>query len=72
MTKRGLCKMAAMTARQVMNEIKAMTPEERGQIAEFLQQLESGQPNVPSDDRVDEISDRILERHAALMRKLAQ
>lgn len=61
-----------MTTRQVMNEIKAMTPEERGQVAEFLRQLESVPGTRQTDDRlVDEISDRILDRHAKLMRKLA-
>ncbi len=55
-----------------MKEIAAMTPDERGQIAEFLRQLES----APRDQQVDErqfeaISDRIFERHADLMRRLA-
>lgn len=55
-----------------MNEIKTMTPEERGQVAEFLRQLESVPGIRQADDRlVDEISDRILDRHAKLMRKLA-
>jgi len=55
-----------------MDEIKAMTPEERGQVAEFLRQLESVPGTRQTDDRlVDEISDRILDRHAKLMRKLA-
>jgi hypothetical protein len=61
-----------MTARQVMNEIKAMTPEERGQVAEFLRQLESGPGIRQADDHlVEEVSNRILDRHAELMRKLA-
>jgi hypothetical protein len=61
-----------MTARQVINEIKAMLPEERGQVAQFLRQLESGQGIRHADDHlVEEASDRILDRHAQLMRKLA-
>lgn len=61
-----------MTASQVINEIKAMTPEERGEVAEFLRQFESGQEIRVADDKLaDEISDRILDRHAELMRKLA-
>jgi hypothetical protein len=61
-----------MTARQVMNEIKTMTPEERAQVAEFLRQLESGPRIHQVDDLlVEEVSDRILDRHAELMRKLA-
>jgi hypothetical protein len=55
-----------------MNEIKAMTPEERGQVAEFLRQLESGRGTDQVDDHVtEELSDRILDRHSELMRKLA-
>ncbi len=55
-----------------MEEIKAMTSEERGQVAEFLRQLESGEATPDAlDARVEEISDRILDQHAELMRKLA-
>jgi hypothetical protein len=61
-----------MTATQVMNEIKAMTPEERGKVAELLRQLEHGQGIRQTDDRlVEEVSDRIMDRHADLLRKLA-
>jgi hypothetical protein len=61
-----------MTTRQVMKEIAAMTPEERGQVAEFLHQLGSAPvARQVSDREFEEISDRIFERHAALMRKLA-
>ena len=49
-----------------------MTSEERGQVAEFLRQLESApSPRQVSDREFEEISDRIFERHAELMRKLA-
>ena len=55
-----------------MNEIKAMTPEERGRVAEFLRQLESGQGIRHENDRlVEKVSDRIMDRHEELMRKLA-
>jgi hypothetical protein len=61
-----------MTARQVMKEIAAMTPEERGQVSEFLRQLEDAPVHGQISDReFEEISDRIFERHAELMRKLA-
>ncbi|MEI9999008.1 MAG: hypothetical protein WDO13_07480 [Verrucomicrobiota bacterium] len=61
-----------MTVRQVMNEIAAMTPEERGQVTDFLRRLEGATkaPDV-SERSIEEISDRILDRHADLMRKLA-
>ncbi|HEY0257175.1 MAG TPA: hypothetical protein VGC39_07025 [Candidatus Methylacidiphilales bacterium] len=55
-----------------MNEIKAMTPEERGQVAEFLRQLENAPSSHQVDDMaIEELSDRILDRHSELMRKLA-
>jgi hypothetical protein len=61
-----------MTARQVMKEITTMTPDERGQVAEFLRQLESAPAaRQVSDQEFEEISDRIFERHAELFRKLA-
>ena len=60
-----------MTVWQILNEIKAMTSEERGQIALFLRRLESGEADITADKLADEISDRILERHAVLMPKLA-
>ena len=63
----------AMTARQIIDEIKAMNPEERGQVAEFLRQLEMSKAGAEiSEQRVDEIADQILDRHAELMRKLAE
>ena len=69
--KRVFRKVNTVTVWQIMNEIKAMTPEERDQIALFLRRLESGEGDITADKRADEISDRILERHAVLMRKLA-
>jgi len=61
-----------MTAIQVMKEIAAMTPVERDQVAEFLRQLEGAAGSQQVDDRQFElISDRIFDRHADLMRKLA-
>jgi len=61
-----------MTAKQIMAEIKLMTAEERQQVAELLRQLEVTQEGGPVDDRkFEEIADRIFDRHAPLMRKLA-
>jgi hypothetical protein len=55
-----------------MDEIKAMTPEERSEVAEFLRQLEGTSSVRYADDKLaDEVADRILDRHADLMRKLA-
>jgi hypothetical protein len=61
-----------MTAVEIIKEIKAMTPEERGQVSKFLRQFEAElKPRSADDDSVEEVSDRILARHAELMRKLA-
>jgi hypothetical protein len=60
-----------MTMAQVINEIIAMTPEERGEVAEFLRKLEKERGPQAADALVDEVSDQILDRHADLMRKLA-
>lgn len=56
-----------MTASEVMNEIKAMTPEERAQVAEFLRQLENEKAVCEADDGlVEKLSDRILKQHEQL------
>jgi len=61
-----------MTARQIIDEIKAMSPDERGQVAEFFRQWESAPlEQRTNDDAFDAIAERIFERHAPLMRKLA-
>ena len=55
-----------------MEEIKALTPEERGKVAAFLRELDDVQQVRVADDKTaDEMSDRILDQHAELMRKLA-
>ena len=63
-----------MTARQVIDQIKELTPEERSQVADYLRQLNEAIATTsgPDDKQVDEISDRILDRHSELMRKLAE
>jgi hypothetical protein len=55
-----------------MDEIKAMSPEERAEVAKFLQELSGGSSiHYANDDDVEKISDKIFDRHAELMRKLA-
>lgn len=61
-----------MTALQVINEIKAMQPEEREQVVQFLRQFEGKQEiRFADDQQAEEASEQILDRHAELMRKLA-
>lgn len=62
-----------MTATQVINEIKALDPRERGKVLDFLLEIESAQTIRYADDRIfDDVADRVMDRHADLMRKLAQ
>jgi len=62
-----------MTATQVINEIKALDPRERGKVLDFLLEIESAQTIRYADDRTfDDVADRVMDRHADLMRKLAQ
>lgn len=61
-----------MTAAQVIDEIKALTAEEREQVVTFLRQYESRPVVRYADDRaVEEASRRVFDRHADLMRKLS-
>jgi len=62
-----------MTATQVINEIKALDSRERGKVLDFLLEIESAQTTRYADDRIfDDVADRVMDRHADLMRKLAQ
>jgi hypothetical protein len=61
-----------MTARQVMDEIKTMTPEERAEVAQFLRELDNGcEVRYANDADVEKIAEKVFDRHAELMRKLA-
>ena len=61
-----------MTATEVINEIKTMPVEERDQVAAFLRRCDD-QPVVrhTDDQAVESAAERIVDRHAELMRKLA-
>ena len=72
-----------MTALQIIDEIKRITPEEREQVSLFLMQFDLGTSSAPKKDMnthsfhyaddsiVEEASKRILNRHAPLLKKLA-
>jgi hypothetical protein len=61
-----------MTASEVINEIKAMSAQEREKVAAFLLKYEEAKAIHYADDQaVKEASERILKDHAKLMRKLA-
>ena len=63
-----------MTATQVMHEIKALDPQERAKVLDLLLEIEGAARNIAyADDRTfDAVADRVIDRHADLMRKLAQ
>ncbi|HWL53386.1 MAG TPA: hypothetical protein VNQ90_13195 [Chthoniobacteraceae bacterium] len=62
-----------MTVTQVINEIKALDPRERAKVLDLLLEIEAAQKTCYADDRTfDKVADRVMDRHADLMRKLAQ
>ncbi len=66
-------KVARMTATQVINEIKALDPQERAKVLDLLLEIEAAQGIRHADDQTfDDVADRVMTRHADLMRKLAQ
>ena len=64
-----------MTAVDVINEIKTLTPEERAEVIRFLHELEAHLPSQPTqvidDQAFEAAADRVLNRHADLLQKLA-
>jgi len=61
-----------MTAVDVINGIKTLTPEELAEVIRYLHDLEAQQPAQVIDDRAFEAAaNQVLNRHADLMQKLA-
>ena len=61
-----------MTAVDVINEIKTLTPEELAEVIRFLRELEAHQPAQVIDDRaVETAANQVLNRHGDLLQKLA-
>jgi len=57
----------------VIEQIKTLDPQERAKVLGVLLGIEAAQKIVDMDDqRFDRAADRVLKRHADLMRKLAQ
>ena len=64
---------APMTATQVIDEIKALDPQERAQVLDVLLEIKAVQNIRQVDDQTfDDVADRVMTRHSDLMRKLAQ
>ncbi len=63
-----------MTAVEVIDQIKALPPQEKAKVIDFLQRLESIPPHVPTLDpkAFEKAARSVFERHGDLMRKLSQ
>ena len=62
-----------MTAADVIDQIKTLDPQERAKVLDLLLEIEAAQKIVYMDNEsFDRAADRVLERHADLLRKLAQ
>ena len=62
-----------MTAIQVIDEIKALDPQERVKMFDFLLEIESDERiRYAEDQSFDNAADRVVDQNADLMRKLAQ
>ena len=62
-----------MTAADVIDQIKTLDPQERAKVLDLLLEIEAAQKIVYMDDQsFDQASDRVLKRHADLLRKLAE
>ena len=62
-----------MTAYEVIDQIKALPPEERAKVVGFIQEMESVRSERTMDRKTFEQSAKqVFDRHAELMRKLSQ
>ena len=62
-----------MTARAVIEQIKALPPDEQAKVVEFLEELRSVQQlGTMKAETFEESAKRVFDRHAELMRKLSQ
>jgi hypothetical protein len=67
-----------MSAAEIIEQIKALSPEERQQVASFIhatEQEESSQgPGVrcADDAKFEAVVERVFEKHAELFKKLAE
>ena len=62
-----------MTATDVIDQIKILSPQERAKVLDLLLEIGAAERIVSMDDQsFDRAADRVLERHAELLRTLAQ
>lgn len=62
-----------MTAIEVIGQIKALPPEERAKVVDFIRETEAGRPEPTMDGKTFERSAKqVFDRHAELMQKLSR
>lgn len=62
-----------MTVADMMDQIKSLDPQERAKVLDLLLEIEAAQEIASMDDQnFEHAANRVLERHADLLRKLAQ
>jgi hypothetical protein len=62
-----------MSAAEIIDQIKALEPQERAKILALLLEIEAAEKvGCMNDERFDDVAERVLSRHADLMQKLAQ
>lgn len=62
-----------MTALEVIDQIKALPPDEQAKVVGFVQEL-SVEPTerVPAKDTFEQAAQSVFEEHAELMKRLSQ
>jgi len=62
-----------MNAHEVIDQIKALPPEEKAKVIGFIHQMESSEQDRTMDQKTFEQSAKqVFERHAELMHKLSR
>ena len=64
-----------MSAAEIIEQIKALSPEDQARVAEFLRECASGQagaaPRIMEDATFKKAADATFSKHDELLRKLA-
>lgn len=62
-----------MTARAVIEQIKALPPEEQAKVIDFVEEIKAvRQIRTMDPQKFDESTKRVFDRHSELMQKLSQ
>ena len=62
-----------MTARAIIEQIKALPPEEKAKVIDFLEEVKAVQAvQTMNPSTFDKSAKRVFDRHAELMQKLSE